>query len=117
MSMSAFKPSNKFYYQVTHFRQFEQKEQPAKVSSTPVARVLIAQSPSPRSVLKASPNKPRSSKKKWSSTLKKIAVAKAKEIGLTKATRYLQVNYPKEFAELAPSTLQYWIQKAQGQAV
>ena len=121
MTESAFKPSNKRYYQVitypTHTQLQQQIQQTQTVyhqiptiSSTPVMRMKIAQSPAPKS-FSASPEKTTRNKKKWSNQLKKIAVAKAKEIGLTKATRYLQLHYPNEYSELSPSTLQYWIHK------
>ena len=104
--LSVFKPSNKRFYQVTDFTKKKEEMYKPTVSSTPIVSLKIAQSPSPNSAMKM-----KRIKKKWNATLKKIAVAKAKEIGLTKATRFLQVTYPNEYAELSPSTLQYWIQK------
>ena len=112
--LSAFKPSNKRYYQVTDFTVKEEEKEitPQIISTTPVMRLKITQSPTPRSVSCTPDTGPRS-KKKWNEQLKKIAVAKAKEIGLTKATRFLQIHFPNEYSDLAPSTLQYWIQKAE----
>ena len=55
--------------------------------------------------------KERKSKKYWTTEQKKLAVEKAKELGLSKATKYLQMYCPQIFSDLSPSTLQYWIHK------
>ena len=56
--------------------------------------------------------KERKSKKYWTTEQKKLAVEKAKELGLSKATKYLQLYCPQIFSDLSPSTLQYWIHKS-----
>lgn len=58
------------------------------------------------------PVKERKSKKYWTTEQKKLAVEKAKEMGLSKATKYLQMCCPQIFCDLSPSTLQYWIYKS-----
>ncbi|ELP86464.1 hypothetical protein EIN_032550 [Entamoeba invadens IP1] len=47
----------------------------------------------------------------WNDYERQIAIRKAKEMGLTKATRFLQTSLPTLFAGLSASTLQYWIRK------
>ena len=57
----------------------------------------------------------RKTKKFWSIEQKKFAVEKAKLFGLSRATKYLQINIPQIYGDLSPSTLQYWIQKSNSQ--
>ncbi|KAL7718943.1 Uncharacterized protein QTN25_003888 [Entamoeba marina] len=109
-SMSAFVPCDNSFYLVqynTHSDGF------MTIGQSPTPLSLVTQSPSPSNLkLVSLPNYrvPRT-KRRWSLRLKMEAVAKAKEIGLTKATRFLQNTYPESYGELSPSTLQYWIQK------
>ncbi|BFU20003.1 hypothetical protein EHI8A_108990 [Entamoeba histolytica HM-1:IMSS-B] len=79
---------------------------------------VILSSPPPLEVVKEKSAKPittvikeRKTKKYWSTEQKKLAVEKAKILGLSKATKYLQVTYPGIYSDLSPSTLQYWIHK------
>ncbi|ELP93664.1 hypothetical protein EIN_005650 [Entamoeba invadens IP1] len=102
--MSVFKPANKAYYEVKAFADF------LTIGQSPIPKTVIIQSPSPSFYKPTLPKIPRT-KKKWTVQHKKEAVKKAREIGLTKATRFLQKNYPETFCDLSPSTLQYWIQK------
>ena len=84
-----------------------------KSPSPSVAIPPIASSPFAPSPMKpAAVFRPPRVKRQWSQPLKDIAVQKAREIGLTRATRYLQNNYPAVFRDLSPSTLQYWMHKA-----
>ena len=56
-------------------------------------------------------NNVKKTKIKWTDEKKNLAIRTAKEIGLTKATRLLKSKYPKEFKNLSPSTVQYWLAK------
>ena len=111
MSLSCFTPCKPSFYTVIDYSTVQNDY---TVSATPLfSSSIISKSPNPNKIdtKPVNINKTQRMKKKWSLQLKKIAVAKAKEIGLTKATRFLQINYPNEYSELSPSTLQYWIQK------
>ena len=55
--------------------------------------------------------KERKTKKYWTTEQKLFAVEKSKELGLSKTTKYLQKTLPHIYADLSPSTLQYWIYK------
>ncbi|EMS16901.1 hypothetical protein KM1_143140 [Entamoeba histolytica HM-3:IMSS] len=110
MSISVFKPCRKEMYSIVYGKSTNLN---LTVCPSPMSKTVVIQSPSPMDFKKSTIPVPRVSrlKKKWNNELKRVAVTKAKEIGLTKATRFLQLNYPTEFGELSPSTLQYWIQK------
>ncbi|ELP85824.1 hypothetical protein EIN_281950 [Entamoeba invadens IP1] len=51
-------------------------------------------------------------KKQWKDSERIVAVLKAREMGLTKATHFLKENYPAVFSKLSASTLQYWLKMA-----
>ena len=51
----------------------------------------------------------KNSKRNWSDEERNYAVQKALQIGIAKALRILQNEYALIYADLAPSTLQYWV--------
>ena len=102
MSLSVFKPCNKSLYKI-ETSNYQSTDKDDVIRQSPLYLKQYS--------LKPKKNKKKKYKKRWNSNLKEIAIEKAKEVGLTKATRYLQMTYPSEFAELCASTLQYWLQK------
>ncbi|KAL7714363.1 Uncharacterized protein QTN25_008139 [Entamoeba marina] len=109
-SMSVFLPCDHSLYVVESNPNIDYG---VTIGQSPANLSFVVQSPSPSSIKQVTSPKHRVSrtKKRWTLQLKMEAVTKAKEIGLTKATRYLQNAYPESYGELSPSTLQYWIQK------
>ena len=56
------------------------------------------------------PRKTKQKRKRWSEYVKMNAVRKYHQFGLTKAIRILHEENPEQYADLTPSTLQYWVQ-------
>ncbi|KAL7712754.1 Homeobox domain-containing protein [Entamoeba marina] len=104
--MSAFIPVNPTLYYVFHSYDFTDNF----VAATPSPSFFSEKEKSPRPV-RVVATKQRSGKKYWSPEQKKQAIKKAKLFGLSKATRFLQNEFPSTFGDLSPSTLQYWVQK------
>ena len=99
--MSVFKPVDKSMYEII-FNEI--------ISATPKPEEFVIRDKSSKSVKPISPRQ-KKQKKYWSPVQKLHAIEVAKQMGLSKATRYLQVHFPENFADLSPSTLQYWIVK------
>ncbi|BFU26043.1 hypothetical protein KM1_238970 [Entamoeba histolytica HM-3:IMSS] len=57
-----------------------------------------------------SPKKRVQKKKRWNQAIKLNAVKKFYELGLTKTVRTLIEEFPEQYQDLTPSTLQYWVQ-------
>ena len=53
--------------------------------------------------------KKKNKKKKWSEEIKTIAVEKALQLGVTHAIDLLSAEDSATYAQLSPSTLQYWV--------
>ncbi|ELP93511.1 hypothetical protein EIN_060360 [Entamoeba invadens IP1] len=106
-TLSAFKPVKPHYFEVIDFKTQNIFADVVLNSPSPIENIKI-KSPCPATVV----IKERKTKKYWTNEQKKIAVEKARVLGLSKATKFLQLNYPTAFADLSPSTLQYWIHKS-----
>ena len=91
-SRSVFRPCKKEFYQIIN--GFQTVTSPMN-STESVSRTVINK------------EEKKPSRRRWKKEEKEMAISIGKEMGLSKATRYLQ-NMP-EFKELCPSTLYYWI--------
>ena len=109
-SLSVFHPSHPQSYEVITYPTIET----LTVPRSPVLNETVCSS-SPK-LFRPLYYKPiKREKKYWSPQLKRIALQKAHLLGLSKATRCLQLENPAIFGDLSPSTLQYWIQKEREQ--
>ncbi|ELP95114.1 hypothetical protein EIN_254980 [Entamoeba invadens IP1] len=99
---SAFKPVKNNLYTISTFK--------------PLVGTFSAfrKTPSPNETLVKFPKGDinKTSKKYWTNEQRCFAVAKSKILGLSKATKFLQMIHPSVYGDLSRSTLQYWIKKA-----
>ena len=108
--LSVFQPSNPMSYSVITYSQGIE----ITVPKSPDSNDYVCSS-SPKLIRRLYYKPIKREKKYWSPALKQIALQKAHLLGLSKATRCLQLENPAIFGDLSPSTLQYWIQKEREQ--
>ena len=116
--MSVFTPVDKSLYQV-YFSCTEVIEQTLILKTPSPFMSLLAdceiekqmQSPKTPKKVKVIKRSSKNEKKSWSDEERTYAVQKAMQIGIAKALRILQNEYAPIYADLSPSTLQYWVAK------
>lgn len=115
--MSVFRPVNKELYQVIH--NVSEESVSVVVSRTPMSfGSFESKSPIPQpnkemkpKIVKVIKREKQKEKKFWSVEEKVFAIQKAEMIGISKALRWLQNEYPQVYGDLSPSTIQYWVSK------
>ncbi|ELP93383.1 hypothetical protein EIN_057980 [Entamoeba invadens IP1] len=111
--MSAFVPSPPESYKVDSFFEL--------VPTTPTITPVVSATPLNKTQDFTKPKlykqltRSTRGKKSWTTEQKEYAMEKAQLLGLTKATRFLQIQNQEVYGDLSPSTLQYWLQHTKTQ--
>ncbi|EKE39686.1 hypothetical protein ENUP19_0154G0015 [Entamoeba nuttalli] len=114
-TMSVFVPVPHGKYQIvtnennTNTNSFSSLPTTPTISSTPSTNITTNSLIKPKKYI-VQLSKSFRSKKNWKYNQKVFAIKKASELGLTKAIKFLQIQYPEVYEDLSLSTLQYWIQ-------
>ena len=112
---SVFTPVNKNLYQI--IQHSTEETDSLIVSSTPsintsfIEMISSKQNDMKPKRVKVIKKEQLKGKKFWSVEEKIFAIQKAQLMGISKALRLLQNEFPQIYGDLSPSTIQYWVSK------